>query len=488
MAVPTRLGKEAEGGTATEPRLTDSKNLKISRAKLLTLYIFFAHTNPQGGDPKNDPKSVANSEAGGVANRDTGCVANRDTTCVANSKAQNDPNDQPNMPKIDEHIAQRIKDSANIMDVMSDLGVQLHKSGTEYVGLCPFHNGTKFGNFKVNPRKNIATCFGDCCKTWGPIDAVMEGMGLTYPEALRHLAATYNIYIDDEPAPKVKRVCKPRPQMPPEPPKTWTVWSLDIVKKYINQPNVLTTWMLSLPMREEHKRNLRNMIKLYLVGTSLQGYTEGWVIWPYVDMNMKLRNMKFMHYLPDGHRDKKWTPNWMSAMLAKNGLWDSETKKVILCPFGSHLAHIFPNAEVCMVESEKTAVICSAFSNPEEKIWVACGGLNFFKPDMLNELIAANRYIVVYPDADGAEKWAKVIENIGYSRMSMTTKMQDVEHGGLYNPILDGPKADIADIMIRMMNGVEETLAEKICRRLHAPDKVEVLGRMIERFDMIEEK
>ena len=114
------------------------------------------------------------------------------------------------MPKIDEHIAQRIKDSANIMDVMSDLGVTLHKSGTEYVGLCPFHNGTKFGNFKVNPRKNIATCFGDCCKTWGPIDAVMEGMGLTYPEALRHLAASYNIYIDDEPKPQVKKVYKPR--------------------------------------------------------------------------------------------------------------------------------------------------------------------------------------------------------------------------------------------------------------------------------------
>ena len=105
------------------------------------------------------------------------------------------------MPKIDEHIAQRIKDSANIMDVMSDLGVQLHKSGTEYVGLCPFHNGTKFGNFKVNPRKNIATCFGDCCRTWNPIEAVMEGMNMTYPEALRHLAATYNIYIDDEPKP-----------------------------------------------------------------------------------------------------------------------------------------------------------------------------------------------------------------------------------------------------------------------------------------------
>ena len=392
------------------------------------------------------------------------------------------------MPKIDEHIAQRIKDSANIMDVMDDLGVQLHRRGAEYTGLCPFHHGSKLGNFKVNPRKNIATCFGDCCKTWNPIEATMEGLNMTYPEALRHLAATYNIYIDDEPRPKVKRVCKPRPPMPPEPEKQWTVWSVDLVKKYMHHPNALTTWMLNLPMREEHKRNLRNMIQLYLVGTSLQGYTEGWVVWPQVDMNMKLRDMKLMRYLDDGHRDKKWTPNWMSSMLAKSGAWDSEHKKAVHCPFGLHLAHIFQNAEVCMVESEKTAVICSAFSNPEEKIWMACGGLKFFKPDMLEDLIKANRYIVVYPDADGAEKWAKVIEAIDYPRMSMTTKMRSVDEGGLYNPMLDGPKADIADIMIRIMHGVEETLAEKICRRLHAPDKVEVLGKLIGHFDMVEEK
>ena len=87
------------------------------------------------------------------------------------------------MAKIKEDIAQRIKDAANILDVMEDLGVSLKKSGVEYTGLCPFHKGTKFGNFKVNSRKNIATCFGDCCKSWTPIDALMEGANMTYPES-----------------------------------------------------------------------------------------------------------------------------------------------------------------------------------------------------------------------------------------------------------------------------------------------------------------
>lgn len=400
------------------------------------------------------------------------------------------------MAKIDEHIAQRIKDSASILDVMQDLGVELHKAGVEYTGHCPFHNGRTIGNFKVNPRKNIATCFGDCCKTWNPIEAVMEGMNMTYPEALRHLAAMYNIYIDDEPKPQVRRVCKPRPPMPPEPPKRWTVWPIDILKAYLHQPNVLTTWMLNLPMSDAHRHNLRNMLELYMVGTSAQGYTAGWVMWPYVDMELRVRDIKFMRYLDNGHRDKERNPTWMNYVLSSIGQFDRETCKVIRCLFGLHLAKIYPDAEVCLVESEKTAVICSAFSDPHKKIWMACGGLQFFKPEMVSDLVAANRYIVVYPDIDGKDKWQKVIEDINYPRMSMTDRMQPIGQGkGIYNPVLDGPKADIADIMIRIISNPEtqqsvtevmvETEAEKIARQLGQPEKAEVLQYMMDKLDLV---
>ena len=399
------------------------------------------------------------------------------------------------MAKIDEHIAQRIKDSASILDVMQDLGVELHKAGVEYTGHCPFHNGRTIGNFKVNPRKNIATCFGDCCKTWNPIEAVMEGMNMTYPEALRHLAAMYNIYIDDEPKPQVRRVCKPRPPMPPEPPKRWTVWPIDILKAYLHKPNVLTTWMLNLPMSDAHRHNLRNMLELYMVGTSAQGYTAGWVMWPYVDMELRVRDIKFMRYLDNGHRDKERNPTWMNYVLSSIGQFDRETCKVIRCLFGLHLAKIYPDAEVCLVESEKTAVICSAFSDPHKKIWMACGGLQFFKPEMVSDLVAANRYIVVYPDIDGKDKWQKVIEDINYPRMSMTDRMQPIGQGkGIYNPVLDGPKADIADIMIRIISNpvaaekvtdaMAETEAERIARELGAPDKAEAIQYMMDKLDL----
>ena len=408
------------------------------------------------------------------------------------------------MAKIKEDIEQKIKDAANILDVMEDLGVSLKKagkSGVEYTGLCPFHKGTKLGNFKVNTRKNIATCFGDCCKSWTPIDALMEGANMTYPEALRHLAATYNIYIDEEPAPKVKRVCKPRPTIPTETKKKWIVWDLaankdTLIKPYMRhtESNALLTWMLNLPMSAEHKRNLRNMMELYFVGTSLNGYTKGWVMWPQVDMNLKIRDIKLMAYHMDGHRDKAWHPNWMSAILANAGKLDKEIYDVHRCLFGLHLAKIFPNAEVCLVESEKTALLCSAFCYPEEKIWMACGGLTFFKPDMLNDLIASNRYIVVYPDIDGKDKWAKVIEDIGYARMTMTKKMKPVSQGGVYDPTVDDPKSDIADIMVRFIThpesenaiakAMKETEAEKACRLLGLSEIHEGVATLIDKLDL----
>ena len=54
------------------------------------------------------------------------------------------------MAKIDPIIEQKIKDAASIMDVVTyDLGVQLHRSGAEYTGLCPFHADKHLGSFKV---------------------------------------------------------------------------------------------------------------------------------------------------------------------------------------------------------------------------------------------------------------------------------------------------------------------------------------------------
>ncbi len=98
------------------------------------------------------------------------------------------------MPRIDQETVQRIKDTADIVDVVSDY-VHLIRRGGNYVGLCPFHN-ERTPSFSVNRRKNYCYCFS-CKKGGSPVNFIMEKEGLQYHEALLHLAKKYGIEVKE---------------------------------------------------------------------------------------------------------------------------------------------------------------------------------------------------------------------------------------------------------------------------------------------------
>lgn len=93
---------------------------------------------------------------------------------------------------IDRATVERIKDAANIVEVVSEF-VTLRRSGANYKGLCPFHN-EKTPSFYVSPARGTCHCFG-CGKGGTPIGFIMEHEQMTYPEALRWLAQKYHIEI-----------------------------------------------------------------------------------------------------------------------------------------------------------------------------------------------------------------------------------------------------------------------------------------------------
>ncbi|MBQ7149525.1 MAG: DNA primase [Prevotella sp.] len=95
---------------------------------------------------------------------------------------------------IDRQTVERIKDAANIVDVVSEF-VTLKKAGANYKGLCPFHD-EKTPSFIVSPARGTCHCFG-CGKGGNPISFIMEHEQMTYPEALRWLAKKYNIEIQE---------------------------------------------------------------------------------------------------------------------------------------------------------------------------------------------------------------------------------------------------------------------------------------------------
>ena len=89
------------------------------------------------------------------------------------------------MGRVPEEVVDQIRDGAPIEDVVGEF-VRLKKAGTNYKGLCPFHD-EKTPSFNVNPRMGIYKCFG--CGAGGNVfQFLMQHEGLTFPEALSRLA------------------------------------------------------------------------------------------------------------------------------------------------------------------------------------------------------------------------------------------------------------------------------------------------------------
>lgn len=84
-----------------------------------------------------------------------------------------------------EETVEEVRMRNDIVDVISGY-VKLQKKGSNYFGLCPFHN-EKSPSFSVSPSKQMYYCFG-CGAGGNAITFVMEYENYTFPEALKMLA------------------------------------------------------------------------------------------------------------------------------------------------------------------------------------------------------------------------------------------------------------------------------------------------------------
>ena len=96
---------------------------------------------------------------------------------------------------IDKATVQKIKDTADIVEVVSDY-VHLVRRGANYMGLCPFHN-ERTPSFSVNKARNYCYCFS-CHKGGSPVNFIMEKEGISYHDALLQLAKKYRIQVEEK--------------------------------------------------------------------------------------------------------------------------------------------------------------------------------------------------------------------------------------------------------------------------------------------------
>ena len=139
-------------------------------------------------------------------------------------------------------------------------------------------------------------------------------------------------------------------------------------------------------------------VKRFYIGSSKSWSGNAVVFWQ-VDSKGVVRSGKIMDYDPDSGRRIKGRITWVHSELQKKNLLKDFALNQ--CLFGEHQLIKEPFRAVGIVESEKTAVIASAYM--PDLTWMACGSINGISPDKFKSL--QNSTIVLYPDIKGYEKW-----------------------------------------------------------------------------------
>lgn len=376
------------------------------------------------------------------------------------------------MPKIRKDIIDKILETAKIEEVITD-SLQsyshdntsgLKKKGVRYTAICPFHDDRHNGNFIVYPKGNCYKCFV-CGAKGGVIDWLMNYERMTYPDAIRYLGKKYSIEtdgvdIDYNPPP-------PRQAPPPLP--TLTLPRSMVARRMNTTGDNLVAWITGdIKWGNEQRARIPKVLHDYCVGHStVQGRHEFTVFWQ-IDIDGNVRTAHYMKYQRNGHRVKdkqEYGTDWLHSLLSRHwdaeareftydppypypNLYDPDHQEARLCLFGEHLLKRYPKATVKLVESEKTAILMAiAYGNNAKQLWLACCGSSNITRERLKPLINQKRNIILYPDRDGIKAWKQKAEGLYYDRISIDDK-----------PVTDwwqecdGPKADIADVVVRMIN------------------------------------
>jgi hypothetical protein len=233
--------------------------------------------------------------------------------------------------------------------------------------------------------------------------------------------------------------------------------SQDQVQRSLDKTDsVFHKFCLSLGISGQHLTKWR-------VGVSENGRTD----FHFVDSTGVTRNIKTMAYLPDGHRDKNIYPYSLQHK--------SDHERYSMCFYGEHLLSGDPSSSVCIVESEKSAVIASWFYPQYE--WIATGGLSGAqRADYERNRLADGRKVFVLVDADPNRKVPKAF-----------TILQQL--GGAVNTVdLYPERRDNTDIADYIIEGLRPEIVEDKITVFWRPNDKNALSIMPYRFGLFLEQ
>ncbi len=306
--------------------------------------------------------------------------------------------------KISDETLSKIHD-LSIVTVAEKLGMKLYGTGNEgRRACCPYHED-QHPSLHFSTKRGCFKCFV-CGAKGDAIKLVQDQENLSFTEACDWIIKACNIVVvEDAPASKSVRsvgsVCEiKQPSVCPLDPA--------LVDRSLSVDSVFCRSLVSAGYLTQSQ--MQSAASRYRLGATKDGAVIFWEI----DQQGHCHNGKFMHYLSNCHRDKSRNPTWAAAELKKSGQLSQDFENPH-CLFGLHLINTHPDPlmgrgylseratggavkppHIAIVESEKTAVIMSEII--PEFIWLSCGGLQMFKPELLSPLI--DHKIILFPDTD----------------------------------------------------------------------------------------
>jgi hypothetical protein len=201
-------------------------------------------------------------------------------------------------------------------------------------------------------------------------------------------------------------------------------------------------------------KTIKNLIESYFIANSSK--YKGWVLFPYIDINGKIRDIKAMDYNPStGKRIATKNGDFQNRchFIGKEILNNREANTE-RCFYGEHQLK-GNNKLVRIFESEATATYSAPFYR--DSICIATGGNNGCKwteKDKCNVL--QGRTVILYPDIDAHDNWeqkAEILRGYGItvqvSNLIKNNALKFAEQNGIeYNELVK-LKYDLRDILQR---------------------------------------
>lgn len=239
--------------------------------------------------------------------------------------------------------------------------------------------------------------------------------------------------------------------LPSQPVKREPSYVPESVIKSYGQGNDYFYAFLTNRYGEKASQSLQN----YRVGTSNHyGYERGTIFWQ-VDKDGNIRAGKVMVYDPKTGKRIKNRQNWVHKLHPNLKKTEFNLSQ---CLFGTHLLALPENQAktVCIVESEKTAIIASIHF--PEYLWLATGSLHNLKAESLQPL--AKRKVILVPDTSLPNRQGQTAFDLWNEKahhIRLTAKID----------------LSVSDILERIANDTERALGYDLADYLlHRPEKI----------------